>query len=121
MASQSVVVRLVGKRRKVMDPIMSRVELVNGTFPLEANTLSTMTRIREILETADRELAALFIREKQPIPEDEEAPIAYEDVLPHDKGRVIHGFDLIQQAKNAMIDGLILKKAIAKAESPSSS
>ena len=118
------------KRPRVTDPIMVRVELINGMFDVPQETKDAMNQIREILEEADRKLARVFIRpstlshdkpvEQQRVREgthpsvSEPLPQSYVDVVPHDKGRVIAGFDLIQQAKNVMIDGLLFKLATAK-------
>jgi len=87
---------------------MVRVELMNGMFDLPQETKDAMNEIREVLEEADRKLAQIFIE-----PTDDSGT-AYKDRVLHDKGRVIAGFDLVQQAKNVMIDGLLFKHATAK-------
>lgn len=113
------------KRVRVTDPIMVRVELMNGMFDLPQETKDAMNQIREILEEADRKLARVFIKldETRGMPSEagrmkdvdiSNYPQTYLDAVPHDKGRVIAGFDLLQQAKNVMIDGLLFKHATVK-------
>lgn len=101
------------KKRKVVDPVMVRVELVNGMFDLDQETKENMNKIRAIIERADREIADVFVKVKT-VPEDPKAPIVYEDKVPHDKGRMLSALDDMQIVKNKLIDSLLFKKAQAK-------
>jgi hypothetical protein len=91
------------RQRIVTDPIWARVELVNGIIERNDEVQHASRRIGEILERASRDLQELFIEE------DSEKPGTFKDRIPHDKGRVLHGLDLIRQARNDLHDSLLLK------------
>ena len=83
------------RKRKITDPIEARVELINGKFTIPETTTNAMNEVRTILSEAAKRLKTCV--EKNP----------------HDKGRLIHTFDLLQNAKDTCCVSLLLPFAEA--------
>lgn len=86
------------KRVRITDPVEARVELINGMFPLPQASKEAMGDVRNAIEVAARAIARSV------------------QANPHDKGRLIHTLDLLQQAKDTACVALILPHAEKDAE-----
>lgn len=116
------------KKRKITDPVMARVALAEGNYttPLPDKDRIACAAIRDIIDEADRKIAAIFLSPpfetiaaitiSPPSQASEadlaEAPYRYLAKVSHDTGRVMHGFDLMKLAKSSFVDAILLKHVV---------
>lgn len=84
------------RKRPITDPVEKRADLINAYYDLPGDIPPAMREIRDAISAAAKALAAI------------EKRLGKEHC---DTGRMIHALDLLQQAKNAACDALILPHA----------
>lgn len=85
--------------------IDARLALINGNFPLPAETVQAMREIRVAISDAAASIDVSIRGKKRSADEAVETPAR---IVKYDVGRLIAALDLLQQAKDVACAALIL-------------